>query len=63
MPPAKNPLGPLPAEKLPPEEKSQDFSSKELGQPGVVDSGNLMEHPRLVHSAIGHQKMEVGVKI
>ena len=41
----------------------KNLVGEELGQPGVVDVGDLMEHPGLVHSALCDQEMEVGVEI
>jgi hypothetical protein len=41
----------------------QDLVGEELGQPRVVDPGNLVESPGLVHSALGHQEMQMGVEI
>jgi hypothetical protein len=41
----------------------QDLAGEELGQPRVIDPGDLMEDPGLVHSALGHQEMERGVEI
>jgi len=57
----ENPLGPLGTQQFPDDEKGRDLAGKDLRQPGVVDPRNPMEDSRLVDSALGHQKMEVGV--
>ena len=59
MAPGENPLRPFRAQKLPADKISEDLSSKDLRQPGFVDPRDLMERPGLVHSALGHQEMEV----
>jgi len=63
MVPGENPLRPFGAEKLPADKKPENLAGKELSQPGVVDPGDPMEHPGLVHSSLGHQEMEMGVEI
>ena len=63
MPPGENALGPLGAEELPPDKKRQHLPGEDLGQPRVVDPRDLMEDARLVHAALGHQEMEVGVEV
>jgi hypothetical protein len=54
---------PLWAEKLLPNKKRQDPSAEQLGQSGVVQVGDPMEGPALIHSALGHQEMEARVKV
>jgi hypothetical protein len=61
MTPGEKAFGPFGAQKLLVDKRDQDLSAEEIRQPGVVDPGNLMEEARLVHSALGQQKMEVGV--
>jgi hypothetical protein len=46
-----------------PDEKSQDLTAKDLADATVVKGAHLMEDARLVHPALGHQEMEMGVKI
>ena len=59
VPPGENPFRPFRAQKLLADKIGQDLAGEELGQPRVVDPGDLMEDARLVHSALGHQEMEV----
>ena len=61
--PRKQPLRPIRAEKLPADEKARRLTGEDLGEPRVVDPRDLLEDARLVHSALGHQKMEVHVEI
>ena len=63
VPPGKQTFCPFRAEKLLADKIGQDLAAEDLSQPRVVDPGDLMEEARLVHSALGHQEMEVGVKI
>jgi len=63
MPPGENPLSPLWAEKLLPDKKRQDRSAEQLGQSRVIQAGDLMEDAAVIHSALGHQEMEVRVKV
>jgi hypothetical protein len=49
-------------DKFPADEKRQDLPGEDLGQPGVVEGTEAMEDPRLVHSALGYQKMEMRVE-
>ena len=63
VPKGVNALGPLGAEELPPDKKRRHLAGEDLRQPRVVDPRDLMEDARLVHPALRHQKMEVGVKI
>jgi len=43
--------------------KRQDRSAEQLGQSRVVQTGDLMEDAAVIHSALGHQEMEVRVKV
>ena len=43
--------------------KRQDLAAEDLGQPRVVQTREPVENPRPVHSAVGHQEMQAGVKI
>ena len=61
--PRKQPLCPIRAEKLPADEKVQHLAGEDLGETRVVDPRDLMEDARLVQAALGHQKMEVHMKI
>jgi hypothetical protein len=45
------------------DEKPKNLAGEELRQPGVVDPGDLVEDAGLVHSALSHQEMEVGMEI
>jgi hypothetical protein len=63
VPPGEKAFRPFGAEEFPADKKRQDLAGKELSQPGVVDPGDLMEEAGLVHSTLGHQEMEMGVKI
>jgi hypothetical protein len=44
-------------------QEPKNLAAEELRQARVVDPGDLMEDTYLVHSALGHQEMEVGVEI
>ncbi len=61
--PRKDPLGPFGTQQLLADEHRQDLSGEKLSQPRVVDAGDLMEDPGLVHSALGHQEMEMRVEV
>jgi hypothetical protein len=60
--PGENARGPFGAQKLPADKRGEDLPGEELSQSRVVDPWDLVEDARLVHSALGHQEMEVGVK-
>ncbi len=61
--PGENALRPLRAEQPLGDQQPEHFPGEDLGQPRVVDPGDLVEGPGLVHSALGHQEMEMRVKI
>ena len=61
--PGENHLGPFGAEKFFADKIREDLPGEELRQPGVVDPGDLVEGARLVHSALGHQEMQMRVEI
>jgi len=61
--PRENALGPLRAQQLLADKHRQNLAGEDLGEPRVVDPRDLMEDARLVHSALGHQVMEMGVEI
>ena len=63
MPPGENALGSFRAQQLLADKHRQYLAGEDLGQPRVVQARDLMEDTRRVHSALGHQKMQVGVKI
>jgi len=63
MPPGENAFRPIGAEKLPADKIGQDLAGEDLGQPRVCDPGDFMEETGLVHASLGHQEMEVRVKI
>ena len=63
VPPGEKAVCPFGAEKLLADEVGQDLAAEKLCQPRVVDSGDFMEDARLVHSALGHQEMQVRVEI
>jgi hypothetical protein len=44
------------------DQKVKNLPGKKLSQSGVVDPGDLVEYPGLIHPALGHQEMEVGVE-
>jgi hypothetical protein len=56
-------LCPFGAEKLLADKKSKNLPTEKLTQSRVVDAGDIMEEARSVHPALGHQEMEVRVKI
>jgi hypothetical protein len=62
-PPGHNPLCPFRAEEFLADKIGENLAAEELSQSRVVDPGDLMEEDRLVHPVLGHQEMEVGVKI
>jgi len=61
--PGEEAVRPFGAEKLLTDNIGQDLAGKELCQPRVVDPGDLAEDAGLIHSALGHQEMQVRVKI
>jgi hypothetical protein len=61
VPPGKDSRRPLRAKELLSDKKSHDLVSEDLGQPRVVEGAEAMEDTRLVHSALGHQNLEVRV--
>jgi len=61
--PGENALGPFRAQQRLADKHRQDLTGEELGQPHVVDPRDFMEDARFVHATLGHQKMEVHVKI
>jgi hypothetical protein len=61
--PGGNALGPFGAQQLLADKHRQDLASEDLGDTRVVDPGDLMEDPRLVHPALRHEKMQVRVEI
>jgi len=63
VPPGEKAFRPFGTQQLLVDQKPKNLPSEELSQPRVVDPGELMEEAGLVHSALGHQEMEVGVKI
>ncbi|MDH7513310.1 MAG: hypothetical protein QHH14_10235, partial [Clostridiales bacterium] len=48
-------------EKLLADKKPENLAGKKLSLAGFVKTGDLLEHPRLIHSALGHQ--EVGMRM
>jgi len=58
VPPGEKALRPFLADELPAQTKRQDLPGEEFGQ-----ARDLKEDTRLVHSALGHQEVEVGTKI
>ena len=63
MPPGENALGPLRAQKLPADKKTQHFPAEQLLEPGVVDTSDLAKDAGLVLAALGHEKMQVRVEV
>jgi len=61
VPPGEEAFRPFGAEKFLADKIGQDFSGEEIRQSRVVDPGDLVEDPGLIHSALGHQEMEVGI--
>jgi len=61
--PGENALGPFRAQQRLADKHRQNLAAEDLGQPRVVDPRDLMENARLVGPTLGHQKMEVHVKI
>lgn len=53
MAPGEKAFGPFAAEKLLVDEKPKNIAGEDLLEPGVVDPGDLMESPGLIHSALG----------
>ena len=62
MPPGEKALRRFLAEEFPANKHRQYPAGEVLGQPQVVDPGELMEEARHVHSALGHQEMQMRVK-
>jgi hypothetical protein len=62
VPPGEKAFRPFGAQKLLVDQKSKNLPSEDLSQPRVVDPGDLMEEAGLVHPALGHQVMQMGVK-
>jgi len=44
-------------------DRGAEDEGEQICQSGVIDSGDLVEDARLVHSALGNQEMEVRVEI
>jgi hypothetical protein len=63
VPPGEKAVRPFGTQKLLVDQKPKNLPSEDLSQPRVVDPGDLMEEAGLVHSTLGHQEMEMGVKI
>jgi len=59
LPPGEKAFCPFGAQEFFLDEKPKKLAGKERGQPRVVEAGNLMEDPGLVHAALGHQEMEM----
>ena len=58
-----NPLDPLRAEQSSVHQKPQHLPGKDISQSPVVQAWGPVEGPRLVHAALGHQEMQVRVKV
>jgi hypothetical protein len=63
VPPGEKAYRPFGTQKLLADQKRKNPSSEEFSQSRVVDPRDFMEETRLVHPALGHQEMEMGVKI
>jgi len=50
---------PLGAEELLMDQEIKNLAGKEIRQSRVIDPGDLVEDPGLVHPALGHQEMEM----
>ncbi|MGA2586455.1 MAG: hypothetical protein ABSF88_05480 [Candidatus Aminicenantales bacterium] len=50
-------------QQLPADKKSQHLPSKDLGRPHVVKRAHPLEDTRLIHPALGYQKMQMRVEI
>jgi len=59
VPPGENALGSLRAQRLLADKHRQHLAGEDLGQPRVIGPRNLMEDARCVHSALGHEIMEI----
>jgi hypothetical protein len=47
----------------PPDKKRQDLPRKEFGEPRVVQARNPVEDPGPIHPDLGHQELQVRVKV
>lgn len=63
MPPGEKPPGPFRAEELLTDKNREELTAEELRRARVIDLGDLVEDTCLVHSALGHQQMEVRVEV
>jgi hypothetical protein len=63
MPPGEQSLRPLRAEEFLADEKSQDLVGEKSGKTAVIERSNLIEDARLIHSALGHQEVQVRMTI
>ena len=63
VPPRENALSPFRIQQLLADKHRQNLAGENSGKPRVVQPRDLMKDPRLIHSALGHQEMEVHVKI
>jgi hypothetical protein len=63
VPPGENPIRPLRAEKLPADKEGQAFAVEDFGEPRVVEPRDPMEDACLIRSALGHEQMQMGMKI
>jgi hypothetical protein len=63
VPPGENALGPFRAQQLLADKHRQDLPGEDLRQPRVVEPRDLMEDTPFVRATLGHQEMEVHVKV
>jgi len=61
--PGEKAFRPFRAQKLLTDKIGENLAAEKLSQPRVIDLGDLMEDAGLIHSALGHQEMEVRVDI
>jgi len=61
--PRENALRPFGAEEFPANKKRQHLAAEDLGQARIIKEAHLMEGAHRIHPALGHQKMQVRMKI
>ena len=61
--PGEKPLRPCRAEEFPANKKRQHLAAEDLGQARIIKGADFMESAGLVHPALGHQVMQMGMKI
>jgi len=57
--PGEKAFCPFRAQQLLVDQKRKNLPSEELSQSGIVNTGDLMELPSLIHSSLGHQVVQL----